>query len=681
MKLFNRELSWLSFNERVLQESLDPSNPIVERIRFLGIYSNNMDEFYRVRAASVRRLILIGKKTVEGFNGTPTELLAAIKNVVIDQQRTFALAYEKILKELKQLHILQTDENHLNDEEQLFTQSFFRERVRPLIVPIMLSDKIAFPQLKDGGNYLAVRMTNFAKSKTKYALIEIPASCSRFIIIPTQEGAPKKLILVDDIIRFNLKEIFSIFSYDEIKANAFKITRDAELEVDEDISKSYVEKMQDSIEMRKEGDTVRFVFDAAMPIDVLQYLMDALKLKAGGNIIPGGKYHNFKDFMEFPSFGEKQFTFKPTKPLSHPQLKDLDTSLLKHILSEDVMLTFPFQSFQYIIDVLREAAIDPKVVSIKINLYRVASNSHIINALISAAQNGVKVTAIIELKARFDETNNIYWSNVLEDNGVNVLFGIPNMKVHSKLFIIKRKTGNKTQSIAHIGTGNFHEKTAKIYTDCSLLTANPSITREVEKIFKIFKNNIDRSVFRELLVSPFNIRRKLNAMIDREIEFAKKGEEAHIIIKLNNLVDSKIIKKLYEASNAGVKIDGIIRGICALVPGIPKQSENIKIRSIVGQYLEHTRIIYFKNGADNKYYISSADWMTRNLDRRIEVTVPIYDPKVQKDLKFMLDACLMDNQKAREIDVTQSNKNVKSVVKTKYSAQVEIYKYFKEKLK
>ena len=487
--------------------------------------------------------------------------------------------------------------------------------------------------------------------------------------------------MVDDIIRFNLKEIFSIFSYDEIKANAFKITRDAELDVDEDISKSYVEKMQDSIEMRKEGDTVRFVFDAAMPIDVLQYLMDALKLKAGGNIIPGGKYHNFKDFMGFPNFGSKEFTFKPTKPLSHPAFKGLNTSLLKHILSEDVMLTFPFQSFQYIIDVLREAAIDPKVVSIKINLYRVASNSHIINALISAAQNGVKVTAIIELKARFDETNNIYWSNVLEDNGVNVLFGIPNMKVHSKLFIIKRKTGNKTQSIAHIGTGNFHEKTAKIYTDCSLLTANPSITREVEKIFKIFKNNIDRSVFRELLVSPFNIRRKLNAMIDREIEFAKKGEEAHIIIKLNNLVDSKIIKKLYEASNAGVKIDGIIRGICALVPGIPKQSENIKIRSIVGQYLEHTRIIYFKNGTDNKYYISSADWMTRNLDRRIEVTVPIYDPKVQKDLKFMLDACLMDNQKAREIDVTQSNKNVKSVVKTKYSAQVEIYKYFKEKLK
>jgi polyphosphate kinase len=679
MKLFNRELSWLSFNERVLQESLDPSNPIVERIRFLGIYSNNMDEFYRVRAASVRRLILIGKKKVEGFDKGPTELLVAIKNVVIEQQRIFSLSYQKLLKELKEHHILQTNEKHLRTDEQVFTQTFFREKVRPSIVPIMLSPKMKFPQLKDGGNYLAIKMTDFERSKVKYALIEIPATADRFIVIPTAPDAPKKLILIDDIIRFNLTEIFSIFTFDEIQANAFKITRDAELEVDEDISKSYVEKMQDSIEMRKEGDTVRFVYDASMPVDLLQYLMDALNLKAGENIIPGGTYHNFKDFMDFPDFGIKEFTFKARKPQAHPVLKESKLPLIKEILNKDIMLTYPFQSFQHIIDVLREAAIDPKVLSIKINLYRVATNSHIVNALISAAQNGVKVTVIIELKARFDETNNIYWSNVFEDNGVNVLFGVPNMKVHSKLFLIKRKSGNKTQLIAHVGTGNFHEKTAKIYTDCSLLTANPAITREVEKIFKIFKNNIDRSVFRELLVSPFNIRRKLNTLIDQEIEFAKNGEEAHIIIKLNNLVDAKIIKKLYEASKAGVKIEGIIRGICALVPGIEGLSENITIRSIVGQYLEHTRILYFKNGGDNKYFISSADWMTRNLDRRIEVTVPIYSKELQADLQFMLDACLKDNQKARVIDALQKNKNVQSKEKTKYNSQDEIYKYFKNK--
>lgn len=676
MKLFNRELSWLSFNERVLQESLDISNPLVERIRFLGIYSNNMDEFYRVRVASLRRLIAIKKSKVEGFEGGPKALLKKIKHVVLDQQRLFELSYQKLLRELKEHHILQTDGNHLKESEIDSIQTLFRDTIRPQIVPIMLSSKRAFPQLKDGGNYLGIKMMDFEKTKVKYALIEIPSNSERFIIIPTTEDGPNKMILIDDIIRFNLAEIFSIFKFDLIVAHAFKITRDAELDVDDDISKSYLEKMKESVEMRKEGDTVRFVFDSAMPIDQLQYLMEALDLKAGENIIPGGVYHNFKDFMSFPDFGNDSFQFKKQKPIAHPDLTNNREPIIKKILSKDILLTFPYQRFQHVIDVLREAAIDPKVFSIKINLYRVAPNSHIINALISAAKNGVKVTAIIELKARFDESNNINWSNYLEDNGVNVLFGVQNLKVHSKLFLIKRKVGNKIQMIAHIGTGNFHEKTAKVYTDCSLLTANKSITREVEKVFKIFKNNIDRSVFRELLVSPFNIRRKLNSLIDIEVANAKNGEEGIITIKLNNLVDSKIIKKLYEASNAGVIIKCVIRGICALVPGIEGQSENISVRSIVGQFLEHTRIFVFHNGGDKKYYISSADWMTRNLDRRIEVTVPIYDKNLQEDLQFMLNACFLDNQKAREIDAGQKNKNVKSELGEKYNAQNEIYNYF-----
>ena len=679
MKLFNRELSWLSFNERVLQESLDISNPLVERIRFLGIYSNNMDEFYRVRVASLRRLIAIKKNKVEGFDGGAKALLKKIKHLVLEQQQLFELSYQKLLRELKEHKILQTDGTHLKDSEIDFIQTIFRETIRPQIVPIMLSSKRAFPQLKDGGNYLGIKMMDFEKTKVKYALIEIPNNSERFIIIPTSEDGPNKMILIDDIIRFNLTEIFSIFKFDLIVAHAFKITRDAELDVDDDISKSYLEKMKESVEMRKAGETVRFVFDAAMPIDQLQYLMEALGLKAGENIIPGGTYHNFRDFMSFPNFGNKSFQFKKQKPIAHPELANNREPIIKKILTRDLLLTFPFQRFQHVIDVLREAAIDPKVFSIKINLYRVAPNSHIINALISAAQNGVKVTAIIELKARFDEANNINWSNYLEDNGVNVLFGVQNLKVHSKLFFIKRKVGPKIQMIAHIGTGNFHEKTAEIYTDCSLLTANKSITREVEKVFKIFKSNIDRSVFRELLLSPFNIRRKLNTLIDTEITNAKNGEEAIITIKLNNLVDPKIIKKLYEASNAGVTIKCVIRGICSLVPGIEGQSENISVRSIVGQYLEHTRIFAFHNGGDIKYYISSADWMTRNLDRRIEVTVPIYDKSLQEDLKFMLNACFLDNQKAREIDAQQRNKNAKSVLTKKYNAQNEIYNYFKTK--
>lgn len=679
MKLFNRELSWLSFNERVLQESLDITNPLVERIRFLGIYSNNMDEFYRVRVASVRRLISIGKRKVDGFDGGPKALLKEIKREVLDQQRMFELSYQKLLRELKEHHILQTDGEHLKQTEVDFIQGLFREKIRPQIVPIMLSSKRKFPQLKDGGNYLGIKMMDFEKSKVKYALIEIPKNAERFVIIPSRENAPQKLILLDDIIRFNLAEIFSIFNFDSIAGYSFKITRDAELDVDDDISKSYLEKMKTSVEMRKEGETVRFVYDAAMPIDQLQYLMENLGLQPGENIIPGGTYHNFKDFMNFPDFGKSEFTFKHNPAVAHPDFKQGDTPLIKRVLAKDILITYPFQRFQHVIDVLREAAIDPKVISIKINLYRVAPNSQIINALISAAQNGIKVTAIIELKARFDETNNIKWSNYLEDNGVNVMFGVPNLKVHSKLFLIKRKSGRKSQLIAHIGTGNFHEKTAKIYTDSSLLTADKSITREVEKVFRIFKNNIDRSVFRELMVSPFNIRRKLNTLIDREIAFAKAGEESSIIIKLNNLVDPKVIKKLYEASKAGVKISCIIRGICALVPQIEGQSENITVRSIVGQYLEHTRIFLFNNGGDEKYYISSADWMTRNIDRRIEVTTPIYDKDIQKDLKFMLEAYLMDNQKARIIDPLQKNKNVKSELTEAYNAQLEIYNYFKSK--
>jgi polyphosphate kinase len=681
MKLFNRELSWLSFNERVLQESLDVTNPLVERVRFLGIYSNNMDEFYRVRVASVKRLISIEKSKVEGFNGGPKALLDHIKQVVLDQQIMFELSYKKLLNELKENHILKTDEKHLKQDEVQFVESYFKEKIRPHIVPVMLSSKRPFPQLKDGGNYLAIKMTNFEKSKIKYALIEIPANSDRFIIIPNESDTMQKLILIDDIIRYNLSEIFSIFNYDAITAHAFKITRDAELDVDDDISKSYLEKMKESVEMRKVGQTVRFVYDSAMPIDQLQFLMDALQLKPGENIIPGGTYHNFRDFMAFPDFGRKSFTFKKKSAAQHPALAPGNGPLIKTILDQDILLTYPFQTFQHIIDVLREAAIDPKVISIKVNLYRVANNSQIINALISAAQNGVKVTVIIELKARFDEKNNIKWSNYLEDNGVNVLFGVQNLKVHSKLFLIKRKSGNKTQLIAHIGTGNFHEKTANIYTDCSLLTADKTITREVEKVFRIFKNNFDRSMFRELLVSPFNIRRKINALIDREIKLAKSGEKGHIIIKLNNLVDTKIIKKLYEASRAGVKIECIIRGICALVPGIKNQSENITVRSIVGQYLEHTRILWFANGGEEEFYISSADWMTRNLDRRIEVTVPIYEPSLREDLRFMLDACLKDNQKARVIDIDQRNKNVKSSTNEKINSQNLIFDYFVKKEK
>lgn len=679
MELYNRELSWLSFNERVLQESLDESNPLIERIRFLGIYSNNLDEFFRVRVATIRRMVTLGQKKVEGFKGEPAALLKEIRNVVLDQQQLFQLSYEKLLNILKEEHILQTNESHLKGEEVDHINTFFEKKVRPEIVPIMLSTKRPFPKLQDKGIYLAVKMTSYDKAKVKYGLIQIPTSVSRFFIIPHKAEDVKKVILLDDIIRFHLDSIFHIFTFDKIEAYTFKITRDAELDLDDDISKSFLDKMRDSVEMRKEGDTVRFVYDSAMPLDMLTYLMQVQRLEAGENIIPGGRYHNFKDFMNFPDFGRPDFVYEEAPPCNHPDFKGKGTAHIKQILKKDVMLTYPYQKFQHVIDVLREAAIDPKVVSIQINLYRVASDSQIINALISAAKNGKRVSVVIELLARFDEKNNIKWSNYLEEHGVNVLFGVQNLKVHSKLFIIKRKSGNKTQMIAHVGTGNFHEKTAKVYTDCSLLTADPRITKEVDKVFKIFKNNFDRSVFRELWVSPFNTRRKLNSLIDQEIKNAQNGEEAYIYIKINNLIDAKVIKKLYEASQAGVKIYGIVRGICGLVPGIKDLSENIEIRSIVGRYLEHSRILIFANGGDEKYFIASADWMGRNLDRRIEVTTPIHDPEIQKDLKYMIEAALKDNTKSRIIDKHQKNDRYHSG-KTPFNSQRETYTYFKAKL-
>jgi polyphosphate kinase len=676
MDLFNRELSWLAFNERVLQEALDASIPLIERVRFLGIYSNNLDEFFRVRVATVRRLVTIGANKVEGYSGGAENLLAEIKKEVLRQQQLFELAYQSVLNELKINGILQANEINLRPYEQSYIKEYFLEEVRPQIAPIILSDKLPFPRLNDDSIYLAIKMVEYEKQKIRYAIIEIPSSLNRFLVLPKHTTEMHKVILIDDIIRFNLKDIFYIFKFDTIDAYTFKITRDAELDIDDDISQSFLEKMKKSVELRKEGDPVRMVYDASIPIDLLHYLIDKLDLLVGENIIPGGKYHNFKDFMRFPDFGKKDLVYAPLKSLKHPAFIDGEKSVIKAVLKKDVFLSYPFQKFQYIVDLLQEAAMDPKVQSIKVNLYRVAKNSQIINALISATQNGKKVTVVIELLARFDEQNNINWAKFLEENSVQVIFGVPGLKVHSKLILIKRKSGNKIQSIVHIGTGNFHEKTAEIYTDHSLITSDNAIAKEVDKVFKIFKSNIDRSLFRDLIVSPFSSRRKFNGLIENEIKNAIAGEESYIKLKLNNLVDSKLIKKLYEASDVGVKIQLIVRGICAIKP-----TENITIRSIVGRFLEHTRVFIFANAGRPKYFISSADWMERNIDKRIEVTCPIKDKDIKNDLDVMFNLYWADNVKARVIDANQKNKYFKSEDDVLINAQYEVYKYLKKKLK
>ena len=674
MRLANRELSWLSFNERVLQEALDEKVPIIERMRFLGIYSNNMDEFYRVRVAFVRRMVALKRKKVQGFEGTAEELFEEIRNVVLHQQKKFQIAYKKILKELENEHIYHITEEELSEEQTIELRTYFNLQLKHAIVPIMLNETTPFPELRDSGIYLAVKMVNSSTGKVRFALIKIPAVFPRFYNISEEDR--ENIILLDDIIRLNLDAIFSIFKYDEINAYTFKFSRDAELDLDDDISDSFMEKIRKSIKKRKFGEPVRFVYDENMPQDLLEHLLENLNLEYGINTIPGGKYHNFKDFMSFPDFGKKEFVFPKRPPCNHPDLEG-QRSVIKTVIKKDVLLHYPYQRFDYIVDLLREAAIDPKVDSIKINIYRVAKQSQVMNALINAVRNGKAVFVVLELQARFDEENNLNWAHRLRDAGAKVSFGIQNLKVHSKLIQIHRIGSKEERFITYVGTGNFHEKTALIYEDMGLLTADDTIGREVNKVFNILDGFNNDQRFDMLYVSPFTTRSVVTELIAHEIELAKAGKKAWIEIKLNNLVDADMIKLLYDASNAGVKIRLLIRGICCLVPGIEGLSENITVRSIVGRYLEHSRFLIFGNGGEPKVYIASADWMERNLDYRIEVGCPILNPEHQKQIMEVFKMLWKGNVKSRIIDEFQRNRYHRNN-QPKYQSQEELYSYYKE---
>jgi polyphosphate kinase len=673
MELINRELSWLAFNERVLQEAMDDKVPLIERMHFLGIYSNNLDEFFRVRVANIRRMIGVNKKRIDGFNGTPNELYNEIRKTVLKQQIKFEETYLGLKKELAAQHIFHVDDT-ISDEKQLHELlNYFNQELKHSIVPIILDKKTPFPRLKDSSIYLAIKIISDDFQKVKFALIQIPSEFPRFFRM--KEDSDKFVILLDDIIRLNLKNIFQIFPYDTIEAYTFKFTRDAELDLDDDISVSFFDKIEKSLKQRKKGKPVRFVYDERMPKDLLDYLLKSLNLKFGVNTIPGGKYHNFKDFSKFPSFEHPEFLYKEQKPLAHPILEN-KRSLIKTILNQDVLLHFPYQKFDYVVDLLREAAIDPKVVSIKINVYRVARNSQVMNALMAAIYNGKNVTVILELQARFDEENNIYWANTLKENGARVIYGLQDLKIHSKLMQIARISNRQEQLITYVGTGNFNEKTAEIYGDLSLLTSNILISREVKKVFRLLENNMERGLFKQLLVSPFNARRKIVALIDLEIKNAKNGLPSLIRLKLNNLTDRKMIEKLYEASQAGVKIEMIIRGICCLIPGVKGQSENITAISIVDRYLEHTRFMIFCNNQKPLYYISSADWMERNLDKRIEVAVPILSSELQAEIDTIFNYQWRGSVKSRLFRKDLKNVYRKAVGKP-FHAQLELYNYYK----
>lgn len=676
LPLINRELSWLSFNERVLQEALDTSNPVLERLRFLGIFSNNRDEFFRVRVATVKRMTDLGKQARMQLYDDPEEVLDEIKAVILKQEKLFDKAFKNILADLKKVNIHFVNEKQLDEEQMSFVSNYFKDQVRSTLVPLMLDGKNK-TELADKASYLAIKLYNKEGSDdVAYALIEIPRVLDRFLILPS-DGNKKYVMFLDDVIRIGLPQVFKIFDYKKIEAYAIKLTRDAELDIDEDIDESVIEKLSKGLDRRKKAEPVRFIHDQKIPEDFLDFLLNTLRIKKKQDIIASGRYHNFKDFIKFPSIGGKNLNFGKLKPLRHPALNN-KRSLLNAITEKDVLLNYPYQTFSHTIDILREAAIDPTVTEIQINIYRIASNSKVANALINASKNGKAVTVIVELRARFDEESNIYWSKKLQENGVRVIFGVDGLKVHSKLILITRKTGNSTKYITHIGTGNFHEGTANVYTDMSLWTANDVLAKEVSKLFVFFRNNYKHGNYRELIVSPFNVRRKLNKLIDKEISNAEKGKDAEIILKLNNLVDLELIKKLYKASQAGVKIRIIIRGICSLVPGVKGISENIKAISILDRYLEHARIMIFHNSGDPKYFLCSADWMGRNLDQRIEVTTPVYDDDIKQEIQDVIDIQWSDNQKARIIDAEQSNK-YRPVKGKKIRSQIAIRNYYKAK--
>jgi polyphosphate kinase len=651
-----RELSWLSFNARVLQEAADPSVPEIQRLRYLGIFSNNLDEFFRVRVAEVRRLI-----SVSGGNTRQQakDLLAAIQDSVFASQQDFERVYNEVMKALQKRRIYMINERQLEPNQAEFVQQYFSSTVLPELDPILFYDTQSIPVLNDESLYLAIDI--LSEGRHVYALVEVPTDrLNRFVEIPRRKGkAGRVFVALDNIIRACLPQMFrGILPIDSAEAYCFKFSRDAEIELDAGITESLIEKMASSLKQRERADPVRFVYDGTMPQHLLDFLVARFDLGKYDSLIPGGRYHNSKDFMSFPRVGPKYLELRPLPPVRIPELEAAN-SIFENIRERDILLYYPYHPFDYVIDLLKTAALDPQVESIKICLYRVASESRVVDALVNAVANGKRVRAVVELAARFDEQANIKWAQRLTEGGIEVIFGIPGLKVHSKLLLIERKEQGAMRYYSHIGTGNFNEKTARLYTDFTLLTYDQTIGQDVANVFDFLKFTYKRPDYKRLLVSPHFTRPALLDMVDREIASARRGQRAAITLKCNNLVDKQLSLRLYEASAAGVEVRLIIRGMCSLLPGVQGISDDIRAISIVDRYLEHPRVYVFYNGGDPQYLIGSADLMTRNLDYRVEVLCPISDPAAQRTLQDILDQQWHDNARARVLDAAQKNSMVK----------------------
>lgn len=657
----DREISWMLFNERVLQEAETPETPLLERLKFLAIFSSNNDEFFRVRVAQLRRSEKNKaiRKAISETQFPPDVTLAEIQRVAVLQQDRFNKAYQQILQELAEQKIFIINELQLSETQKITVKEYFKKEVLPYLFPVLIDDLKHVPHLRDRSIYLAVKLADRnGELKPKHALIEIPNDpLKRFYILPrTDENT--YILFLDDVIRSSLKYIFSIFNYNEFEAYTIKLTRDADfvLEAEENdvFKETLLDKIQKSIKQRSKGVPTRFVYDNSIPKSMLDLLTSKLQLK-NVNLIPGGRYHNFKDFMDFPKVGKEHDYYEPMPPLPVPILDQAKT-MFDQVRQRDFVLHHPYQSFDYLIRMLREAAIDPKVSAIRITLYRVAKHSNVVNALINAVKNGKKVTVLMELQARFDEEHNIYWTNQLQEAGARVHFGKPGQKVHCKICLIDREEDGKTIQYAHLSTGNYNGVTAKLYGDHSLFTKDKRLVGDVERLMDMLFQSPRKQKFEHLLVAPDHMLKQFVDLIDREIAFARAGKPAYIIAKMNSLMDDVVVRKLYDASRSGVNIQLIVRGICTVVPGIKGLSENIKVISIIDRFLEHARIYIFGNGGDEKIYLSSADWMTRNLYRRVECAFPIYDEVCKQEIRDIINIQLKDNTKARVIDQDFDNK-------------------------
>jgi polyphosphate kinase len=675
--IINREISWLYFNDRVLQEAADPTVPLIDRIKFLAIFSSNLDEFYRVRVATLTRLSNLNEKAKEILGYNPKKILNQIKNIVVRQERKFNNLYENIIvKQLAEEKIFILNDKQLNVSRGEFVKHYFREKLLATLVPIMLNESLQLPELRDRAIYFFVKLTKGKESQL--ALIEFPDTLSRFIVLPETHDL-KFIILLDDIIRYSLEDIFFIFEHDTIEAYSIQLTRDAELDLDKEVSEKFIDSLSKSLQKRRKGKPMRLLYDSEMPLDMLKYLVSKMGLH-GESLIPGNRYHNFKNFIAFPNVGRRELEYEKNIPLPVDGLS-FGKSLMGMVAKKDYMISTPYQSYDYVIHFLREAAIDPKVKEISIAVYRLAENSRVMHALINAAKNGKKVTCLVELRARFDEQNNISWSRRLEEEGVNVLYGIDGYKVHSKICLITRLSKGKMEYYACLSTGNYNERTAQMYADHTLLTANKKITDDLVNIFKALNKNLLPKGLKSLIVSPIDSRPAIYKLIDTEIKNAKAGKKAYMILKMNSLADEQLIAKLYQANNAGVKIQLIIRGMCCLIAGLKGQSENIEVISIIDKYLEHSRVHIYCNGGDELIYLTSADFMTRNIDTRVEVGFPIYDEQLRKEVRDIINIQLEDNTKSREINSHNTNKYHKTHSDVPHRAQVDIYNYLKNKNK